>query len=55
MSHSEPKRKKSNRGPDPERVKIDMEWDEAIKKAVKKPRPPEGWPKPPSRYKKRNK
>lgn len=36
------------RGPEPERLKIEgMTWQQAIKKALSKPRPPEGWPKPP--------
>jgi len=31
-------------GPDPIRVKIDMDWEQAIGKALKKERPREGWP-----------
>ena len=33
-------------GPKPERVKTDGDWQDAVKKALKKPRPKEGWPKP---------
>lgn len=37
---------KRKRGPDPERVKIEGDWEEAVKKALRKERPKEGWPKP---------
>lgn len=33
------------RGPSPDRVKIDGDWTEAVKKALQKKRPEEGWPK----------
>lgn len=33
-------------GPDPERLALDGDWKEATKKALKKERPPEGWPSP---------
>lgn len=39
--------KRRKRGPEPERVKIDEDWEEAIKKALRKERPKEGWPAPP--------
>lgn len=39
---------KQKRGPDPERVKIDEDWEDAVKKALRKKRPEEGWPKPES-------
>ena len=33
-------------GPAPDRVKLDDEnWEEAVSKAIKKPKPAEGWPK----------
>lgn len=35
---------KSQTGPKPDRVKIDMDWEKAMEKAVKKERPKEGWP-----------
>ena len=34
-----------NPGPEPERVKIDGDWQEAAKKALGKPKPEGGWPK----------
>jgi len=33
-------------GPDAERLKFDMDWEDAAKKIVKKKRPKEGWPDP---------
>ena len=33
-------------GPKEERVKIEGDWQEAVGEALKKPLPPEGWPKP---------
>lgn len=33
-------------GPKPETVKIEGDWEGAVGKALKKPRPKEGWPKP---------
>lgn len=32
------------RGPKPEHVKIDEDWEEAMTKALKKKRPEGGWP-----------
>jgi hypothetical protein len=43
------KKAKKRRGPPPERVKIDGNWSEAMKKALKKKRPVEGWPEPPKK------
>lgn len=46
---SMPKKKRkepAKRGPVPERLKIEEPWGEAVRKALKKKRPPEGWPKP---------
>jgi hypothetical protein len=34
-------------GPDPERLKIESDWKDAVKKALRKPRPKGGWPRPP--------
>lgn len=31
-------------GPKPERVKIDENWEDAVKRALEKERPTEGWP-----------
>jgi hypothetical protein len=36
---------RSKRGPRPDRVKLDEDWEEAVKKALKKKRPEGGWPK----------
>jgi len=33
-------------GPNPDRVKVDKPWGQAIKDALQKKRPKEGWPKP---------
>jgi hypothetical protein len=33
------------RGPEPERLKIKGGWEKAVDKALKKRRPPDGWPK----------
>ena len=32
-------------GPKEERVKLDGDWEQLMKKAVDLPKPPEGWPK----------
>jgi hypothetical protein len=37
-------KQKKSRGPAPERVKINGDWEEAVGKALKKERPKEGWP-----------
>ena len=33
-------------GPEPERLKIEGDWEDAVSKALSKPRPDEGWPDP---------
>ncbi len=35
---------KERPGPKPDRLKIEGEWEEAVKEALDKERPPEGWP-----------
>lgn len=40
---SKPQKK---RGPVERRVNIEGDWKAAVKKALKKKRPPGGWPKP---------
>ncbi len=35
---------KKKPGPEPERVKIDGDWTDAMKKAMEKEPPPGGWP-----------
>ncbi len=37
---------KQKPGPRPDRVKIDEDWEDAVKKAVKKPKPPKDGSKP---------
>jgi hypothetical protein len=32
-------------GPDPERLKIYSDWKEAVRIAMRKPKPPGGWPR----------
>jgi len=36
--------RKNKPGPEPDRLVIDDDWEDAAKKAVKKERPKEGWP-----------
>jgi hypothetical protein len=38
------KKRKKTSGPSPARVKIKGDWSEAVKKALEKKRPAEGWP-----------
>jgi hypothetical protein len=33
-------------GPEPDRLKNDRKWDDAMAHAMRKPRPDSGWPKP---------
>jgi len=47
---TEQKSKKT--GPIPDRVKVEGDWEEAIGKALKKPRPKDGWPEPEKKVKK---
>jgi hypothetical protein len=46
--------KSSKPGPKPEVVKIEGDWQDAVVRALEKPRPPKGWPKP-EKLKKRGK
>ena len=43
---------KKSVGPKPDHVKIDMDWENAIGKALKKKRPEDGWPEPEKKKKK---
>lgn len=46
MTEDSSSRKRTDRpGPEPERLKIEGPWEEAIKKALRKKKPPEGSPK----------
>ena len=38
-------RPKSSPGPKPDRLKVKGPWQDAVKKSLKKKKPPEGWPK----------
>jgi hypothetical protein len=33
-------------GPEPDRLKIEGDWEAAVSKAIGRKRPPGGWPKP---------
>lgn len=41
------------RGPKPDSLKVEGEWEDAVKKALDKKRPADGWPKPPKKPKKK--
>ena len=41
--------KSGSPGPEPDRLKIDGDWEEAFGQAASKPIPPEGLPEPPNR------
>ena len=49
----EPMPKPKKRGPKPDRLAIPSKWKDALTKAVKKIRPPEGWPEESRKGKKR--
>jgi hypothetical protein len=36
---------RAKRGPEPERLKIEGDWKAAVTTAMRKPKPPKGWPK----------
>jgi hypothetical protein len=42
---SKPKQPRKKPGPPEERLVIEGDWKDAVKKALKKRKPPEGWPK----------
>ena len=39
-------------GPEPDKVKIETDFESAINKALKKKKPKDGWPEPPKKPKK---
>ena len=39
------KKKPTKPGPQPELLKIDRNWQDAIKKSLEKKKPKDGWPK----------
>jgi hypothetical protein len=36
-------------GPEPDHLKLEGPWEDRVSDALKKPRPPEGWPKMPGK------
>jgi hypothetical protein len=38
------KKKNNKRGPKTDCLKVDGDWQSAVNKALKKEKPPEGWP-----------
>jgi hypothetical protein len=42
---SAPKPKRTAKGPEPERLKIEGDWEKAIDHTLRVKRPPSGWPK----------
>ncbi|HRP63095.1 MAG TPA: hypothetical protein PK400_07380 [Phycisphaerales bacterium] len=41
MSKEPPKHERN-----PDRLRVDGDWEKAVKKALNKPKPKEGWPEP---------
>jgi hypothetical protein len=41
------KKASKKRGPQADRVKVSGDWQTAVKKALEKPRPAQGWPEQP--------
>lgn len=39
-------KKSKRRGPEPKTLRGEGDWRDAVRKALKKERPPEGWPTP---------
>ncbi len=48
MGNKATKPKRRTPGPTPELFKIEGDWKDAVKKALKVKKPPGGWPKPES-------
>jgi hypothetical protein len=44
-NNSNHSKKNGTPGPKADRLKIDSNWKEAVKKSLSKKKPPEGWPK----------
>lgn len=42
---SRKKKERSRKGPEPERIKFDGNWEDAVDIALKAKRPATGWPK----------
>jgi hypothetical protein len=45
MRSEKKNRKPARPGPQPESLKIEGDWKNAVKKAIRTPKPAEGWPK----------
>jgi len=39
------KKERETPGPKPDILKLEEDWREAVKKSLRKKKPPEGWPK----------
>lgn len=46
MRESEQKDRSERPGPDPERLKIERDWEEAVREALRKGKPPPEKPEP---------
>jgi hypothetical protein len=46
------RKRKAQPGPTPETLKIEGDWKDAVKKALRKTPPAKGWPKPEPKKKK---
>jgi hypothetical protein len=46
MARRKAKKRKKKPGPKSERLKIDMNWVDAIKTSLRKKKPIRGWPEP---------
>jgi len=44
---------KQKPGPKADNLKLEVSWEEAVRVAIQKPRPPGGWPKPEIKPRKR--
>jgi len=38
------KQRRNKPGPKPDHLKLEGDWGEAVKKAIRKGKPPDGWP-----------
>lgn len=50
---NQPKQEKGSPGPAPDRLRLEGDWQSAITEAVRKPKPPEGWPVRPAKPRKK--
>jgi hypothetical protein len=40
-----PSKKRATPGPKPDVLKLEGDWKDAVKKSLRKKKPPEGWPR----------